>query len=157
MASQDEVVLRRKALIAVWWTLLGASLVASGVFFVLDTDGHPLAWTALGIFAIPAVYFLTQLVWPGAVEVRCSQEQLRSRFLGRRRMIRWDDVHVAKVSKRFGDHVLIIEVRGEGDTGRTWVPLPVGADLDRLHGFLRARLGRGSRLPAPRSIRPLDT
>lgn len=154
----QEVILRRKAPVAAWWTLLGSLLTAAGVFFVLDTDGHPAAWATLVVFAVPAAYFFVQLVWPGAMEVRCGADLLRSRFLAVRRTVAWDDVYVAKVRERFGDPVLVIEMRpAHGGARRIRVPLPVGADLERLHTFLRARLGRGSRLPAPRSLRPLDT
>ena len=154
----EEVILRRNAVVAAWWTLLGSLLTAAGVFFVLDTAGHPVAWAALVIFAVPAGYFLVQLVWAGAIEVRCGADELRSRFLTVRRTVAWDDVHVAKVRERFGDPVLLIDMRpANGEARRIRVPLPVGADLERLHTFLRARLGRGSRLPAPRSLRPLDT
>lgn len=153
-----EVMLRRNAAVAAWWSLLGSLLTAAGVFFVVDTAGHPAAWATLVVFAVPAGYFLVQLVWPGAIEVRCGVDLLRSRFLTVRREVAWDEVHVAKVRGRFGDPVLLIEVRpADGQDRRVRVPLPVGADLERLHTFLRARLGRGSKLPAPRSLRPLDT
>lgn len=154
----EEVILRRNAAVAAWWTLLGSLLTAAGVFFVLDSGGHPVALGMLVVFAVPAGYFLVQLVWPGAIEVRCEADVLRSRFLPVRRTVAWDDVHVAKVRERFGDPVLLIDMRPvNGEARRIRVPLPVGADLERLHTFLRARLGRGSRLPAPRSLRPLDT
>lgn len=154
----QEVTLRRNAAVAAWWTLLGSLLTSAGVFFVVDTAGHPAAWATLLVFAVPAAYFSVQLVWPAAIEVRCGADVLCSRFLTVRRTVAWDDVHVARVRERFGDPVLVIEVRpAHGEDRRIRVPLPVGADLERLHTFLRARLGRGSRLPAPRSLRPLDT
>lgn len=152
------MILRRNTATAAWWSLLGLLLTAAGVFFVLDTGGHPVAWAMLVIFAFPSAYFLVQLVWPGAIEVRCEADVLRSRFLAVRRTVAWDEVHVAKVRERFGDPVLLIDVRpAQGERRRIRVPLPVGADLERLHTFLRARLGRGSRLPAPRSLHPLDS
>lgn len=153
----EEVVLQRNAAVAAWWSLLGASLTAAGVFFVVDSAGHVVSWMLLAVFALPSLYFLAQLVWPRFIEVRLGPERLRARSpLGRRSVV-WDDVHVAKVRRVLGDPVLVVDVRRpDGELDRTRILLPVGVDLDRLHGFLRARLGRGSRLPTPGSLRPLD-
>lgn len=153
----DEVVLRRKVAAAGWWTLLGTAAIAAGVFFVVDSHGHPVAWVLAVLFSVPTVYFLLQLLWPGSVEVRLDRDGLRSRSPLGRRSVAWEDVHVAKVRRILGDPFLVVDVRrSDGDLDRTRIPLPVGADLDRLHVFLRERLGRGSRLPSPGSLRPLD-
>lgn len=153
----EEVVLRRNAAVAAWWSLLGTSLTSAGVFFVVDSDGHPVAWALLVVFALPSLYFLAQLLWPGSVEVRLGPERLRSRSPVGRRSVGWDEVHVAKVRRILGDPVLVVDVRRpDGELDRLRILLPVGVDLGRLHGFLEARLGRGSRLPTPGSLRPLD-
>lgn len=147
-APGAEVVVRRGGAAAAWWSLLGALLVAAGVFFVLDTDGHPLAWLVLAVFAVPAVHFWLQLAWPGAVEVRLDRDALRSRSLARRTTVPWDDVRLATVRERLGDPVLVVETRDpNGRLERTRIALPVGADLDRLHGFLAERLGRAPSRP----------
>lgn len=153
----DEVVLRRKAAAAAWWTLVGISVTAAGIFFVVDSRGHPVAWASVVAFSVPTLYFLLQLVWSGSVEVRLDADALRSRSPLGRRSVAWEDVHIAKVRRIFGDPFLVVDVRRpDGDLDRMRVPLPVGADLDRVHGFLRERLGRGSRLRSPGPLRPLD-
>lgn len=153
----DEVVLRRKAPVAGWWTLLGVAATAAGIFFVVDSQGHPVAWGLALLFSVPTLYFLLQLLWPASVEVRLDDEGLRSRSPLGRRAVAWEDVHVAKVRRILGDPFLVVDVRRpDGDLERMRIPLPVGADLDRLHTSLRERLGRGSRLPSPGSLRPLD-
>ena len=150
----DEVVLRRSGPVAGWWSLLGILLVAAGVFFVVDSEGHPIAWTLTALFAVPSSYFVIQLFWPRFVEVRLGSDELRSRSPLGRRTVAWGEVHLAKVRRVFGDPVLTIDVRRpDGDPERRWIPLPVGADLDRLHAFLGERLGRGSRLPTPGPLR----
>lgn len=157
MIDVDEVVLRRKAAVAAWWSMLGISLLAAGVFFVIDTQGHPVAWVLVAAFSVPSLYFLLQLVFPSFVEVRLGPHELRSRSPFGRRTVAWDDVHLAKVGRIFGDPVLVIDLRRpDGDTDRVRVPLPVGVELDRLHEFLRERLGRGSRLSDPGPLHPPD-
>lgn len=140
----DEIILRRNVAVAAWWVFLGASVTAAGVFFVVDSEGHPVAWGLAVVFSVPTLYFLLQLLWPGSVEVRLDRDGLRSRSPLGRRSVRWDDVHVAKVRRIFGDPFLVVDVRRpDGNLDRTRVPLPVGADLDRVHAFLEERLGRG--------------
>lgn len=153
----DEIVLRRKTATAGRWAALGLSVTAAGVFFVIDSHGHPVAWVLAVVFCLPTLYFLGQFVWPGLVEVRLGPHELRSRSPLGRRAVAWDDVHVAKIRRIFGDPFLVVDVRRpEGDLDRMRIPLPVGADLDPVHAFLAERLGRGSRLPPPGSLRPLD-
>ena len=145
-----------------WWSFLSLLLLAAGVFLIIDSGGHPGAWIALVAFAVPAAFFLIQLVWPGATAVRLDEDAFRSRTLFWRTEVPWDHVHLARVRRVAGDPVLALEIREPSPTGDEWrnrvvaVLLPIGCDLDRLHTFLEARLGHGNRLRAPRTLRPLD-
>ena len=156
------VLLTRGTARAAWWSLLSLALVAAGVFLIVDSGGHPGAWIALVAFAVPAGFFVLQLVWPGATAVRLDLDAFRSRTIFWRTEVPWEQVHLARVRRVAGDPVLALEVRQPSPTGDDWrnrviaVLLPIGCDLEPLHAFLEARLGSGSRLPSPRTLRPLD-
>jgi hypothetical protein len=146
----ERVTVRPRPASASWWTLLGAALVAAGVFLVLDTSGHPAAWAALALFVPVAAFFTAQLVAPGAVAVHLDAEGLVARAPWRRTRVRWDDVHLARVRRVAGDPVLVLEIRQPASDGPAsqdvvGILLPVGADLQALHSFLEQRLGRGGR------------
>ena len=140
----EPVTLRPRLGAAVTWSVLGALLVAAGAFFVLDSSGHPIAWATLALFLAVALYFLAQLVSARVSVVELDREHLRARTYGRRTEVAWDDVHVATVRRVAGDPVLVLDVRDpNGRQDVIGVLLPVGCDLDALHDFLAARLGRG--------------
>lgn len=147
MTSTGGERLVRGTAAATWWSLLGLALVASGVFFVVDSGGHPLAWLALALFALVAAYFLVPLLVPGALSIRLDHDALRARTFLRRVEIAWDEVRLARVRRVAGDLVLRLDVGRDpdGDVTAVTVPLPVGADLAALHRFLARRLGRPRR------------
>lgn len=140
-----SVELRRDPTATAWWSLLGSALIAAGVFFVVDSDGHPVAWAALVIFVVVAAYFVSQLVAPTVTAVRLTHDELRARCFLRTVEVPWDDVRLARVGRRFGEPVLTLDLDPGAADRRVRLLLPVGCDLDRLHGFLSRRLGRADR------------
>lgn len=134
-----------------WWSLLGGLLIAAGVFFVADGSltqvGRTIVWFVLLFFAIVAGYFLIQLVVPERFRVTLTYERLHATIGWMRVDVPWDDVHLARVRRAFGDPLLELQVlepeRPEVGPHLVAIPLPVGCDVEALHGFLAARLGRG--------------
>ncbi|MDP9022293.1 MAG: hypothetical protein M3N57_06250 [Actinomycetota bacterium] len=156
----EPLVLRPARTTAAWWSLLGLALVAAGAALVADSGGHPLSWAGLALFVPVAAFFVAQLV-PGMAWVHLDGEGIYARMLWWRTAVTWDHVHLARVRRVAGDPVLVLDVREQGADGaehrrHTAIVLPVGCDVTALHDLLARRLGRGGRLAAPRTLRPLD-
>lgn len=139
------------------------ALLAAAVFgwTVFDTDGNPFAVVALVFAVVVAAYFVLQAVVPERFTVSFDQRGLTSRFLSRRIEVAWEQVHVARVGSLAGEPYLELHIRERSPTGDPWrtratgVVLPVGCDVEALHRFLSARLGRGGLRP-PRTVTPIE-
>ena len=159
-ARLAPLVLKTRPAAAASWGILGAALIAAGVYFVVDSHGHPAAWSAMIAFGAIGGFFALQALVPGLVQVRLEPDSIVARAFGYRQRVPWDQIHVARVRRVAGDPFLQLEVREPSPTGDAWrhrlvgVLLPIGCDLPALHRFLAAKLGTGPR--APRSITPLD-
>lgn len=139
------------------WTFWSAVLVAAGVWFVVDSFGHPFAWVTLVGAVVILGWFLLQLVLPSWFQITFDPDVLWVRQGWRRFSVEWDDVYIVHIRHVLGDPILEVQLQTRdavepGD--RTFVPLPVGADVRPVHRFLAARLGHGA-LPAVK-LEPLD-
>ena len=158
--SLQPLILRPRWSAAAAWGTLGLALIASGVYFVSDSRGHPLSWALLGAFLAVGGYYAAQAVVPGLVEVRLERDYVRSNLFGFKRRVSWEHVHVARVRRVGGDPMLHLEVREPSVSGDDFrhrviaIVLPVGCDLGALHRFLAIRLGTAPR--APRSVKALE-
>ncbi|HEX9766630.1 MAG TPA: hypothetical protein VGA36_07680 [Nitriliruptorales bacterium] len=147
--------------VAALWSAWSCLLVAAGAWLVRDAPTSPVAWISLTVFVAVAAYFVLQFAVPSSVEVRLTEDELQARTLWVRRRVPWDQVHLARVRRLFGDPVLELEIRESAGNKDPWqlsslgVLLPVGADVAALHRFLAARLGTGD-LRAPHRLQPLD-
>lgn len=146
----DTVTLRPRRGPAAGWSAAALLLVASGVWFVLDSAGHPLAWLSLGLFLAVASYFVLQLLAPGSFAVQLTEEAVVARALWHRTEVPWEQVHLARVERTLGEPFLELHIREPspvGDPFRTralGILLPLGCDLGALHTFLAVRLGAGT-------------
>ena len=139
--------LRADRAAATWWSVLGVLLVGLGGFYVVDTDGHPIALLALVLFGAVGGYFVVQLVRPQLLSIDLDGEGVHARTLWWRTEVPWGAVHLARVDVAMGEPYLELHVRERAPTGDPWqtraiaLLLPVGADVDALHAYLAARLG----------------
>ncbi len=156
----EPLELRARPVTLTWWSLLGTILTAVGAYLVIDSGGHPLSWAAVGLFAVVATYFLSQLFAPSLVHVRLDRQGLHARAFGRRTELRWEWVQLARVRRIFGESVLLLDVYAPATNGwqhrMVGILLPLGCDLDALERFLDRRLGRNRQLQPPAKVRPLD-
>lgn len=120
------------------------AVVAALVWTLVDSRGHPAAWVALAVAGSGTAYFVVQLLAPALFTLHLDSDGLRGRVLVTRVDVDWGDVQLARVRTIVGDPVLELYGTHHGEVTRGFVRvlLPVGADIDALHGFLAHRLGR---------------
>lgn len=145
------VVLRPDPVVAGWWTLLGLLLVAAGVWLLIDSEGHPVAWVAFALFLPVAGFFLFQLATPTRFRVELWPDHVRAVLGWRDVTVAWEQVHDVRVRRVAGDHVLELHQHPH-EPGAAPPPigllLPVGCDLAALQRFLQDRLGYAIAPPA---------
>jgi hypothetical protein len=150
--SANTLTLRADRTTAAVWSVAALLLVAGSVWIVRDSRGALLAWIGFVLAIAVTAYFALQLVVPRALRLELDQDGIEGHLLGHTTRVRWDDVKVARVTVVAGDPILELHVRRDGDTEPVGVLLPLGCDLDALHAFLEARLGRTR--PAPSGPAP---
>lgn len=139
--EDEPLVIRPDAGAALRWSMVGVALVLVATW--LARDAGPLGWIALGVAIALAGYFVLQLVAPGLFQIVCDHHGLHGRTLLQRVDAPWESIHLARVSRIAGDPLLTVTVRDRYESTTAGLLLPVGADLEALHGVLGRRLGRG--------------
>jgi hypothetical protein len=143
-APLAPVVLRPSRAAAGGWSATALITLAVAGWIVVDSRGAVLAWLFATLVALVSVFFLWQFLLPGRFEVRLGSDDLEATLPWGHRRVAWEHVRLARVVRVTGEPILELHVTGGsgGDTRPVGVLLPLGADLDALHGFLEARLGR---------------
>lgn len=124
---------------AVAWTVLAVLVMVAATWFLADVGSRLFAVGFLLVAAVPLVYFGTQLVAPDQFTVRLEPDELEIQQFWRHRTIAWEHVQQVRVIRVGGEPALELFAPAAG--GRITVLLPLGADLQNMHRFLRARLG----------------
>ena len=124
---------------AVAWSLVAVLVMLAAAWFLADAGSRLFAIGFLLVAAVPFVFFVTQLVAPQQFTVRLEPDELEIQQFWRHRTIAWEHVQEARVVRSGGEPAL--QVFAPQDGGTITVVLPLGADLDALHRFLKARLG----------------
>lgn len=133
------VELRPDRVRAVAWSVVATLVLLAAVWFLTDPDSRLFAIGFLLVAAVPFVFFGTQLFAPDQFTVRLEPDELEIQQFWRHRTIAWEHVEQVRVHRSGGEPALQVFAPQAG--GHITVVLPLGADLDALHRFLRARLG----------------
>jgi hypothetical protein len=124
---------------AVAWSVVAALVMLAAAWFLADAGSRLFAIGFLLVAAVPFVFFGTQLFAPDQFTVRLEPDELEIQQFWRHRTIAWEHVQQARVVRSGGEPAL--QVFAPADGGHITVVLPLGADVDALHRFLKARLG----------------
>lgn len=128
------------------WCLVGAGATGLAAWVAVDARDSVLAWAFAVLCAVVTAYVVVQLVQPHRFRLTLDSAGLEVHVPWQHRRIPWSRVHVARVVTVAGEPVLELHLRdaerpGDGPADATGVLLPIGADLDALHGALEHHLG----------------
>lgn len=132
--------------VVVRWTLVGSAATVLAGWAAVDAGDSVLAWAFVALCLLVTSYVVAQLVRPSRFRLRLDASGLDVHLPWQRTRVPWSRVHVARVVTVAGEPVLELHLwdpeHVAQDTPRaTGVLLPLGADLDALHGALARHLG----------------
>lgn len=146
--------------VVVRWTLVGAVATLLAGWAAVDAGDSVLAWAFVALCLVVTSYVVAQLVRPGRFRLILDASGLDVHLPWQRTRVPWSRVHVARVVTVAGEPVLELHLWDPEDVAQdspraTGVLLPLGADLDALHGALARHLGHADDPDAAPSSTPV--
>ena len=159
--SETELRLRPDRAVAARWTAIGAVACLLALWVALDARDSVLAWAFLALCLVVSSFVALQLARPDRFELRLDPAGIEVTLPWQRARVPWSRVHVARVVTVAGEPVLELHVWDVDDPAQaqpraTGMLLPVGADLEALHGALEHHLGVAEPHGASRSDTATD-
>lgn len=144
-STDTEVRLGPDRGVAARWTALGVAACLLALWIALDA-ASVLAWAFFALCLVVTSYVALQLALADRFVVRLDAVGVEVHLPWQRARVAWSRVHVARVVTVAGEPVLELHVwdadePAQGRPRATGILLPLGADLDVLHGALERHLG----------------